>query len=300
MSFGWKQVEERGRAWRRTAAAVFVLALAGCGGGDETAVPFTGAPIEAADPGPVHVHGLGYDTERRILYLATHSGMFELRDGADQATRIGTSYQDTMGFTLVAPDLFLGSGHPDARDRLPPHLGLITSTDRGRTWTPVSLLGEADFHILRASGTAVYGFDATNERLLASADGGTSWQERTRPEPLFDLAIDPADSQRLLAAGSAVLHASEDGGRTWRIASGSLTGLLAWPAPSRLFLATPGGEVLGAERPDGPWRSLGAVDGDVAALLAVDERLLFAALHDGTIVESRDGAATWQVRSRPA
>ena len=109
-----------------------VLLLVGCGGsgGEETPEQFAGVPLELQDPGAVHVHGLGYDLRRKVLYLATHTGMFELRDGAAKATRIGDSHQDTMGFTLVTPDLFLGSGHPDLRDGLPPHLGLIRSTDR--------------------------------------------------------------------------------------------------------------------------------------------------------------------------
>ena len=71
----------------------------------------------------VHVHGLGYDLRRKILYVATHTGMFELADGAAKATRIGDKHQDTMGFTLIKPNLFLGSGHPDTREELPPHLG---------------------------------------------------------------------------------------------------------------------------------------------------------------------------------
>jgi hypothetical protein len=36
-----------------------------------------------------------------------------------------------MGFTIVGPNRFLGSGHPDLRDDLPPLLGLIESTNRG-------------------------------------------------------------------------------------------------------------------------------------------------------------------------
>jgi len=50
--------------------------VTGCGGADEEAAAeqFTGVPLEAQDPGPVHVHGLGYDAKRGILYIATHTG----------------------------------------------------------------------------------------------------------------------------------------------------------------------------------------------------------------------------------
>lgn len=290
------------RAAARPAATVAALfALAGCGGGDREAAPeqFTGAPLAAQDPGPVHVHGLGYDARRDVLYIATHTGMFELLSGAEKARRIGDSYQDTMGFTLVRPDLFLGSGHPDAREALPPHLGLIRSTDRGRSWTSVSLLGKADFHVLRARGKTVYGFDASNERLLVSRDGGRSWQDRLAPEALLDLAVDPSDPEHLLASGGAVLYRSQDGGSTWRAVASGVAGHLAWPVSKRAFVATLDGALLSTERADRPWRSRGSLGGAVAALLAVDERTVFAALHDGTIKQSGDGGATWKVRSIP-
>lgn len=62
-----------------------------------------------------------------------------------------------MALTVVGRDRFLASGHPDPRDpRLrrrgrPPLLGLIESTDAGRPWSSISLLGDADFHALAAA-----------------------------------------------------------------------------------------------------------------------------------------------------
>jgi hypothetical protein len=83
-----------------------------------------------------------------------------------------------MGFTVTGPDDFLGSGHPDGRDRLPPFLGLIRSVDAGRSWEPVSLLGRRDFHVLEAAGRRIYGFGTDFETrragLLVSDDAGRS------------------------------------------------------------------------------------------------------------------------------
>jgi len=284
-------------------AAILVLALllVGCGGGNEeaSAEEFTGVPLELQDPGPVHVHGLGYDSGRKILYIATHTGMFELADGAAKATRIGSKHQDTMGFTLVKPNLFLGSGHPDAREELPPRLGLIRSIDRGRSWTPVSLLGEADFHVLRARRTTVYGFDSSNERLLASRNSGRTWTTLQAPEVLLDIAVDPSDPRHLVASGGAVLYQSENGGRTWQVVASGVSGYLAWPSKKRLFVATLDGAFLSAAGAEGPWRSRCPLGSPVAALLAVSAKTLFAALHDGTIKESTDGGVTWKARATP-
>ena len=35
-----------------------------------------------------------------------------------EATRIADRFQDTMGFTVVGPSTFLGSGHPDSVEDL--------------------------------------------------------------------------------------------------------------------------------------------------------------------------------------
>jgi hypothetical protein len=282
-------------------AAAVTLLLAGCGGGDGEATPdqFTGVPLKLQDPGAIHVHGLGYDGKSKVLYLATHTGMFQLPDGAAKARRIGDNHQDTMGFTLVGPDMFLGSGHPDARAELPPHLGLIRSTDRGRTWTTVSLLGEADFHGLRSHGKTIYGYDSSNERLLTSSDSGRSWRKLTAPEALLDLAVDPSDPQHLLASGGSVLYRSVNGGRAWQPVASGLAGYLAWPSAKRIFVATLDGSILSAAVATGPWRSRGSLGAPVAALLAVSDRALFAALHDGTITASSDGGITWKARAQP-
>ena len=289
------------RVARAVLAVTLVVAVAGCGGGDsgESGGVFTGVPLELQDPGPVHVHGLGYDTDSGTLYIATHTGMFELPATASTAVRIGDKHQDTMGFTLVEPGRFLGSGHPDARDNLPSRLGLIESTDGGRSWQTLSLSGKADFHVLRARGRTVYGFDVAAERLLASGDGGRTWAERAVPEPLVDLAIDPGDPEHLLASGRAVLYRSVDGGMTWGPVASGVSGYLAWPTPGRLFVATLDGALLTTTSAEGPWRARGSLAGEVAALHASGGTTLYAALHDGTIKQSDDGGTTWHVRATP-
>jgi photosystem II stability/assembly factor-like uncharacterized protein len=205
-----------------------------------------------------------------------------------------------MGFTVVGPDRFLGSGHPDLRQDLPSLLGLIESTDAGESWEPVSLLGEADFHTLRFAHGRVYGYDVTNDRLLVSRDEGRTWDELARPGPIFDLAVDPADPGHLVAASQSqlgpALFESVNGGRSWR-AMASLAGLLAWPAPEQLYVVTSGGEVFLAT--DGKRLELrGRTGGEPAAFLA-DAGDLYVALHDGTVERSTDGGRRWELRSTP-
>jgi len=256
----------------------------------------------ASDAGPVHVHGLGINPADGALFIATHTGLYRAGAGDSKSVRVGDNKQDTMGFTVTGANRFLGSGHPDFEQDLPPLLGLIESTDGGESWEPISLLGEADFHVLRSAGERVYGYDVTNDRLLASTDTGRTWRTLTRPAPMLDLAVDPADSSHLLASGESpfgmALFESTNGGKDWTT-KGSVAGLLAWPASNRLYAIAGTGEVF--RSPDAG-RSLdlrGRIDGQPAAFLAEGPDDLYVALHDGTIQRSTDGGATWAVRSTP-
>ena len=270
--------------------------------GDEET--FSGVPAE--DPGPVHVHGLGVNPADGALFIATHTGLYRVDRGERKAERVADRFQDTMGFTIVGPDRFLGSGHPDLNEAqeksLPPLLGLIESTDKGESWQSISLSGEADFHVLRSAGDRVYGYDASNDRLLGSGDRGRTWDELEKPGPLVDLAAAPLTPGRLVAASSGGLEQgifeSRDGGGSWQRV-GDAVGLLAWPARDQLFVVGGGGQVFVSRDAGRRLEPRGEVGGEPAALLAQSEDELYVALHDGTIKRSTDGGATWTVRSRP-
>jgi hypothetical protein len=255
------------------------------------------------DPGPIHVHGLGVNPSDGALFIATHTGMWRVGATANEAERVGDRLQDTMGFTVVGADRFLGSGHPDPRDirdgRLPPLLGLIESKDAGSTWRPISLLGQADFHVLRSFGKRIYGYDATNDRLMVSLDAGRRWEKRQRPAPLIDLAADPGDAERLVAASEDGLYRSGDEGQTWELVRDDAVGLLTWPRQRSLFLVDGRGQVFVSPNGGRGWTVLGRIGGQPAAFLGRTAAELYVALHDGTIKRSADGGRTWTVRSTP-
>ena len=273
--------------------ALVVVLRAGGGAG------VTAGSSASAGEGPVHVHGLGVNPRDGALFIATHTGLFRLSKNQARAERYGQGSQDTMGFTVVGPDRFLGSGHPGKGQSGPSSLGLIDSRDAGRRWTPVSLSGEADFHLLRASGPRVYGADSSTGQILASSDEGRTWSQRKPPGDLVDLAVDPRDGRRLVASNQSGLFASGDEGRTWKPLGRAPGGLLGWVAGGSLFHVDAYGRVQVSTDDGRTWKPRGSVGTQPAAFLAADERSLYAALADGTVKASTDGAKTWTTRSRP-
>ncbi len=115
----------------------------------------------------------------------------------------------------------LASGHPDLRtpelqaEGKPPLLGLVESTDQGKSWTPLSLLGDVDFHALEVRGDAVYGADSTSGRFMVSRDGGKTWSTRSKPG-LFDFDVSPDQGDVVVGLGESGATRSTDGGRTFR------------------------------------------------------------------------------------
>lgn len=281
------------------AIALAVAAIGGGGDDDRSGVPDLLAPV---DPGPLHVHGLGINPADDALFIATHTGTYRLAPDSETAERVGDSRQDTMGFTVVGPNRFLGSGHPDPQalrtQGLPPNLGLIESGDGGRTWSSISLLGEADFHVLRSNGDRVYAFDATNARFLVSRDRGRTWGPRPAPGGMIDLAVSPRRPSHIVTATDRGLFESRDDGRSWQGLSGDV-GLLAWPAPTSLLLVNGAGQVRSSATSGRRWTALGNVGGQPAAFLAQTAQELYVALHDGTVLRSADGGSSWTVRSTP-
>jgi BNR/Asp-box repeat len=278
------------------------LLAAACGDSDRGGSGVSAGGPKIGDPGPIHVHGLGINPKDGALFVATHTGLFRAGEGERRASRVADRFQDTMGFTVVGPDRFLGSGHPDGRERLPPFLGLIESRDAGRTWEPISLLGKRDFHVLEATGSRIYGFGSDFETkeaaLLVSDDGGRTWSERTSPEGLTSLAIDPNDRDRITVSGQKDLYLSSDAGRGWRSLDRAPS-LLTWPAADRLFAVAQDGTVRRSGDGGRSWRELGEIGGQPAAVEGLSADELYVALHDGTVKRSSDGGSSWAVRSKP-
>lgn len=300
----WERAARRRRigmtsALAATALAAGAVVLTQSGDDGERLRAASGLPPVEVETGVVHVHGLGVDPGDGLLYAATHSGLFRVPEQG-RAERVANRAQDTMGFSIVGPGKFIGSGHPDFRedDVRPPLLGLIESDDRGETWDRISLHGEADFHALHAAHGNVYGYDATSQTFMVSEDR-KDWDRRSQL-PMADFAVDPTDPDTLLATTEQGVVRSADGGRAWTPVAGAPTlVVLSWAEQGQLYGVTPDGTVQRSEDGGVTWGERGSVGGEPEAI-TVDvrggEETLYVAASDRGIVASTDQGRTFTTR----
>lgn len=280
------------------AGAACTVARTSDGGGPSGAGASASVPPGGfADPGVVHVHGLGVDPADGTLYAATHTGLFSVPDQG-KAVRVADRYQDTMGFTVTGPGTFLGSGHPDPREDSPPLLGLIESTDGGRTWTSLSLRGETDFHALHAAHGRIYGYDATSSTFMVS-DDRRRWDRRATL-PMRDFAVSPDQPDTLLATTARGLARSSDGGRRWQqVDRVPALLVLAWADNGSLYGVGPDGTVQHSADGGTTWTRRGAASGEPEAI-TVDVRdggeTLYLAVRERGILSSSDGGRSFTTR----
>ncbi|CAB4752888.1 unannotated protein [freshwater metagenome] len=248
---------------RRRARTAFLLApllaLAAC---SEAPDAEPGQPLDVT-----HVHGLAVDPEDpQRVFVATHEGLGAWTE--DGVERVSGSTADFMGFTIGPDGTLYGSGHPGRGEDGPSSLGLIRSDDGGRSWEPVSLAGEADFHALAADDDGVVGYDANTGQLRLSPDG-EQWEDVDAPDGFLDLAADPASARFLGTTGQGVLVASEDGGRTFDPVPEAPRLLLVdfFSDGTTLGVAADGSLQTGLA--DGSWEDSGARAGEGLQAMAV-------------------------------
>ena len=197
--------------------------LAGCATGStvtSAAPPAASAPPVASASRFGHVHGVGFDETSDAVYIATHTGLYTVsgslsspKESAALGGPIAGLRQDNMGFAIDGERMY-ASGHPDPTVSSDANLGLVSSTDQGKSWSAVSLKGTTDFHDLEISHsgqgqTTIYGFDSADAVIRVSRDGGSTWTSGAALA-MRDMAADPALPGTIYATTRDGLKVSHD------------------------------------------------------------------------------------------
>jgi len=217
----------------------------------------------------MHLHGAAVD-DAGDLFAATHDGVWRV-GGDGSVSRAGSSGDDFMGFAITSATGWFASGHPGAESTMTDPMGLITSTDRGETWSVLSRAGVSDFHALAASNTLIVGFDG--KQLLRSTDGGKAWNPATAAITPASLAL--VDSTLLATTKSGLLRSS-DQGDTFESVPDAPPGLVLLSSRASALWALDTQERLWVSADAGTtWSARGSAPG-AQAIAAVDEGSAFA------------------------
>jgi hypothetical protein len=178
-------------------------------------------PVQAAGPLILtHIHGLSFSPDGTQLFIPSHHGLAIYSQG--KWSPAPGPQHDYMGFSVTGEFLY-SSGHPAPDSSLQNPFGLIKSRDGGRTWEPLGLAGEADFHLLATSyeTNAVYVYNpAANSRmpepgLHGTTNDGQQWQTAKSmgvSGRVFALAVHPTDAKQVAMGTADGLFLSDDMG----------------------------------------------------------------------------------------
>ncbi len=253
--------------------------------------------------------------------------------GVIKSTDGGQTWQEVNNGldNLYVGSLFMHPENPDillagtGNNLYPQNAGVYRTTDGGQSWTHVLPMGEKA-HITSVElcpSNPNIGYAGGAEAVFRTEDAGQTWEmvsggaKGWGPPGVMagwpiDMQCDPRDPNRIFANNyNGGNFLSEDGGRTWRNASDGYTGAQTRSVavdptnPGRVYAAgrsglwrtdnggtvwyglyypPPGGSVFGLE-----WQVVATDPGQPAHVLAGN-------MAGGTIVESQDGGASWQVR----
>jgi len=275
-------------------AVALVLVAASCGSSRD------GDAVVANIGDLGHVHDIVVDDSD--VYLAAHSGLFRV-EGPTRAVLVGEFRHDFMSMTSGADGL-VASGHPDLRfdewrvEGKPAHLGFVASDDLGGSWTPVSLLGEVDFHSLTSrSDGGFYGADSSGVILASST--GDDWEQRSSMQS-SDLAASPDDAGSLLGivADTGLLMLSDDGAQSWTVVTNApVLRRVQWRSDKIVGVATDG-TLYETPNLGGSWSVLGQVDEEPVAFTSRDSEY-WIVTDDAGVLHSDNGSDFRTVYTAP-
>ena len=152
-----------------------------------------------------HIHNVKVFGKK--IYLGTHAGLYEYVD-AKTVSKVSPEIFDVMGLTIDGKRIY-ASGHPGPGSKLPEPVGLLLSSNGGKTWKKVSLQGKVDFHLLEAYQQELYGADSQSGELMYSNNYGKKWVSLGKNQ-LSEVAINPQKNRSALAIKDGKLFMTQD------------------------------------------------------------------------------------------
>ncbi|MDP2899249.1 MAG: hypothetical protein Q8Q12_22155 [bacterium] len=326
-SFAWARKEVVGREFDLTKGVVYRTT----DGGDNWEAIWRGDNlaryiwINPRDPDVIYVSTGIFDREaansdpRRNLPGGV--GLVKSTDGGHTWQTLGRAngltnlYIGTLFMHPKNPDILLAGAGNNA---YPEDAGVFLSTNGGKTWK--NTLRGVNIHSVEfALSDPRVAYAAGIEAVYRSQDGGSTWRRVTQGDSWgppgiqagfpIDVQVDPRDANRLFAnnyGGGNFL--SEDGGRTWMIASRGYTGaqvrdIAVDRGTGQVFAAARSGLYLSTDKGN-EWRGLAyppaaGIEWYVVAIDPSDSQNVLAASNAMGVIVQRRGEGWRRVSDRP-
>lgn len=171
-----------------------------------------------------HIHGIGYTGNIEGLTVATHHGLKVFSNNQWYETK--KNNHDYMGFQATSNG-FYSSGHPEEGSNLKNPLGLLRSTDGGKSIETIDFYGMSDFHNL-AVGYNSHSILLFNQEKNDSLDSGFYFSEgigkqwikiipNGLPNSLISFSIHTDDTSIIAMNTKEGLYLSKDKGNNFDI-----------------------------------------------------------------------------------
>lgn len=281
--------------------------------GAVAALGIFGSPV-IAEPILHHVHGLAFAPDGKALLVPAHTGLAIYRDGRWSLAPGPT--HDFMGFAVAKVAIYT-SGHPAPGSTLRNPLGLMKSTDGGKTWRQLGLHGEADFHDIavghRSNVVYVLSVEANSRMpeagIYYTRDDGRTWKRSELNgiiSPITGIAAHPGDPRTVAVSTFGGLLLSRDFGKQFRrITPEKAVTAVAFDLDEKhLLFASQGESALARVGLDGGSNlslPLPALASDLVTHIAqnpADRKELTIATRRKNVFLSRDAGKTWKQIAR--
>lgn len=274
--------EECDQMKRKSAMNVFLGIVAGLLLFGSSAAMGSGQSIGTVS----HIHSVRAFGDQVVL--GTHEGLFRYVD-AKTVQSMGPENFDIMGLAVFGKKLY-ASGHPGPGSKLPEPVGLLHSTDGGKSWNKLGLQGEVDFHLLESAGSDMYGVDSGSGNLLYSNNAGKKWVSRGK-NVVSDIAINPEKVGSALALREGKLISTQKSFVKIRAIDSTLTFTsLDWISGS--LLATSGKSLYRSSDLGMTWGKLSDFPESVSTVTQSSK--IIAVVAGNSIFRSIDGGKTFK------
>lgn len=191
------------------------------------------------------IHGLGFTSSGEKIYVPAHDGLKVFQNGIwKKASGEGNDY---MGFSMVN-DGFYSSGHPGTNSSKKNPLGIVKSTDMGKSLDILDLYGVIDFHGL-AVGYNTHAIYAINPEanskmkdtgLYYSLDDTKTWNKsemKNMEGQLSAIAVHPSNEKVVALSANQGVFVSKDNGNTFEKIVNDPTTAISFSAQGKLYAA---------------------------------------------------------------